>query len=126
MPSGRQLKSYFHYFPVVSAEHRLDLQTPDGSVCSWVGSLNTAIDSALSCTHPCTCEIEVCVCVWGGVTMYLHYKEILGVARHFIKKFYYGFGLPVRSVWDSATYEGLETPTHRALFLSMRQTHGTL
>lgn len=64
----------------------------------------------------------------GGTVVlpiYLHYKEILRVAKNFIKKFYYAYRFLVRFAWGSATSKVLEPPTHTALFPFLRQTHST-
>ena len=70
----------------------------------------------------CCPDPAACVGYRGMVhmTTYLHCKEILGVAEHFIKKFHYAYRLFVRSVWDSVTSKALKTPTHIALFSSIR------
>lgn len=61
----------------------------------------------------------------GGSGSPQTYKEILGVAKHFIKKCYYAYRFLVRSARGLATSEVLGTPTPIALLPVMQQTLST-
>ena len=89
-------------------------------LADWeAGPLKVHPDAALSPVN------TPCLLTGRGGYIYLHYKEILGVAKHFIKKFYYAYRFLVRSAWGSTTSKVLGTPTHIALFPFIQQTLST-